>query len=443
MTSEQFVWVWLPDQPDPIVAGRVREAGNRCSFQYGQTYLSHPSAIPFFGIPLERGIQHPDPQLALHGALQDALPDAWGQQVIAARTGIQDLSPVELMRLSSTDRFGAVDFQDRPDAWAPRDAPASLDDLAFAANSIERGLALPSTLDAALQHGTSIGGARPKATLIDQHGDAWIAKFSSTSDGARPVVRREAFALELAARAGVDVVDFQLSQAAGRDALLVRRFDRGPGGTRRMTVSALTILGVSEYAARYATYPELLDRLRTYSDDPEGVGPVLFRRIAANMVLGNTDDHARNHAAFWDGRHLKLTPAYDIDPCRTPGWDANQAMAYGRNGERASDLRQLIQQASAYDLTAAEAGDIVEEVVDSVEANWESARAVAELTRNQADQIRGTQILNAGVLEGLPRFFTVPELDFTEPQEACGRRMPVARASCILPSGHLGHCRSV
>ncbi len=203
---------------------------------------------------------------------------------------------------------------------------------------------------------------------------------------------------------------FQLSEAAGRDALLVKRFDREHGGARRMAVSALTVLGVSEYAARYSSYPELLDRLRDLSEHPDGVGPTLFRRIAANIALGNTDDHAHNHAAFWDGSYLTLTPAYDIDPCRTPGWDANQAMAYGRRGERASNLQQLIQQASVYDLSKSEARDVVDQVVGAVSEHWESARDAARLSRHQAEQMRGTQILNEGALDGLPATTLVEKL---------------------------------
>ncbi|HMR48926.1 MAG TPA: type II toxin-antitoxin system HipA family toxin [Arachnia sp.] len=411
MTSEQsFVWAWLPGSPEPIVCGRVWVDGDQHLFQYGRSYLGNRRAIPLFGMPLDDRPLAPAPDIRLHGALQDALPDAWGQQVIATRSGLQEPSAIQLMRLSSTDRFGAIDFQDSPDAWLPRQTAAMLEDLAHAAEAVEKGTPLSPALDAALQHGTSIGGARPKATLIDAQGRDWIAKFSSTSDGARPVVRREAFALELAARGGVDVVGFQLSEAAGRDALLVKRFDREHGGARRMAVSALTVLGVSEYAARYSSYPELLDRLRDLSEHPDGVGPTLFRRIAANIALGNTDDHAHNHAAFWDGSYLTLTPAYDIDPCRTPGWDANQAMAYGRRGERASNLQQLIQQASVYDLSKSEARDVVDQVVGAVSEHWESARDAARLSRHQAEQMRGTQILNEGALDGLPATTLVEKL---------------------------------
>ncbi len=170
-----------------------------------------------------------------------------------------------------------------------------------------------------------------------------------------------------------------------------------------MTVSGLTLLSLDELAGRYATYPELLDVLRARGQRPDRVGRDLFTRIAANISLGNTDDHARNHAALWDGRHLTLAPAYDIDPCRAPGWDANQAMAYGRRGERASNLASLINISATYDLTRPEAADIVDRVITSIRDNWDQAVDHAALTRRQAESLRGSRILNDSTTDGLPR----------------------------------------
>jgi serine/threonine-protein kinase HipA len=168
-----------------------------------------------------------------------------------------------------------------------------------------------------------------------------------------------------------------------------------------MTVSGLTLLNLDELAGRYATYPELLDILRTHSTEPDQVGPDLFRRVAVNIAVGNTDDHARNHAAFWDGTHLRLTPAYDIDPCRTPGWDANQAMAYGRRGERVSSLRDLLATAAVYGLTTPGARTIIDTVVGSVRDQWSESLDAAHLSDQQGQQLLGSRILHPAVLDGL------------------------------------------
>lgn len=412
MTSEQtqqFVWAWLPGETTPVPCGTVWQEGTTHRFRYGRSYRDRPDAIALYGMPLGGQILDPPTGMELHGALRDALPDAWGQHVILARlTGTSgrdgdtaDLTAITYMRNSSSDRFGAIDFQDTPKVYAARHDPATLDDLADAALALEEGRPLSSGLDAALTHGTSVGGARPKATLADGTG-SWIAKFSSASDRGNPVVRHEVLALRLACLAGVDTVDSELTSAGGRDALLVRRFDRGADGTRLMAVSGLTLLKLDEMAGRYATYPGLLDVLRDAGKHPELVGKELFTRIAVNISLGNTDDHARNHAALWDGQHLALAPAYDIDPCRSPGWDANQAMAYGRDGERVSNLARLISVATVYDLDRAEATSIVDRVLATIRDNWANVVDEVELTKRHAGFLYGSRVLNRGALDGLP-----------------------------------------
>lgn len=406
--TTQFVWAWLPGAQAPIVCARVWQEGTTHRFLYGRSYRENPHAIALYGMPLSDQPIDPPPAMTLHGALRDALPDAWGQHVILARlTGSSgargdtgDLSPLTYMRNSSSDRFGAIDFQDAADTYAARYLPATLHDLADAALALEEGRPLTPLLDAALTHGTSVGGARPKATLIDEEG-GWIVKFSSASDRGNPVIRHEALALTLAQLAGVDTVDARLTTAAGRDALLVRRFDRGDAGTRLMAVSGLTVLQLDEMVERYATYPGLLDVLRDMGDHPERLGEELFTRIATNIALGNTDDHARNHAALWDGQRLTLAPAFDIDPCRTPGWDANQAMAYGRNGERASNLAGLIDVSATYDLARAEASTIVDRIITAIRDHWADAVDQAGLTREQAAALYGSRILNESTTAGL------------------------------------------
>lgn len=420
MTSEpsgRYVWVWPLAANAPVVCGRVWSEGSTHRFLYGQSYLRRPDAVALFGMPLSDAPMDPPAGMGLHGALRDALPDAWGQQVILARlTGRSglggdpaDLTPITYMRQSSSDRFGAIDFQDAPDSYIPRHEPATLDDLAAAARALEEGRPLASALEAALLHGTTVGGARPKATLSGPDG-GWIAKFSSASDRGAPAVRHELLAIELARLAGVDTVDASLTTAAGRDALLVRRFDRTAAGGRILAVSGLTMLGLDEMAGRYATYPDLLDVLREHSTSPDLVGEQLFTRIAANIVLGHTDDHARNHAALWDGRDLQLAPAYDIEPCRTPGWDANQAMAYGRRGERVANLASLVATSAVYDLDRAAAGGIVERIITAVRDNWSHALDRAELTATQGDALFGSRVLNPATTDGLSwKHFVIPQ----------------------------------
>jgi len=275
----------------------------------------------------------------------------------------------------------------------PRGGPASLEDLARAADALDRGQQVHPQLEQALLHGSSIGGARPKAVLVDGR-RALIAKFSSTSDP-YPVVKAEAAVMALAQRCGLSVSATELVSCLGRDVLLVERFDRGPGpGERRMMVSALTILGLSEVEARYATYPDLADQIRARFRHPAAALRELFGRIVFNVCVSNTDDHARNHAAFWDGQALELTPAYDLCPQLRSGGEAAQAMAIGRDGSRRSKLAVCIDAAETYLLARPEAEEIVGRTVAVIEESWDDVAQGARLTRDESRALWRRQILN-------------------------------------------------
>ncbi|HMQ26408.1 MAG TPA: HipA domain-containing protein, partial [Acidimicrobiales bacterium] len=249
------------------------------------------------------------------------------------RLGAPTVEFGELMYLleAGSDRFGALDAQRTADSYEARGAQRpSLDVLASAAERIERGESLGADLEAAVLRGTSIGGARPKA-LIDDDGRRLIAKFSSTTDP-YPVVQGEYLAMELARRVGLDVAPVQLTRAAGRYALLVERFDRAVDARRR-AVSALTILGLTAFpGGRYATYVDLADQVRRQFVRTDETMRELFARIAFNILCGNTDDHARNHAALVEPAGLVLSPAYDVCPQGRLGETAAQAMAFTRDG---------------------------------------------------------------------------------------------------------------
>jgi serine/threonine-protein kinase HipA len=295
---------------------------------------------------------------------------------------------------SGSDRIGALDFQESPTQYTPRSGSATLEQLMGAAAELEAGNTLPVSLAEALTRGTSIGGARPKALLADG-GRSLIAKFSSTTD-VRPVVRAEGVAMELARRVGLDVAPVQVVSVAGKDVLLVDRFDRPSGQRRRHMVSAMTILGLDEFTgARYGSYALLADQIRKSFTAPEATLRELFSRIVFNVLVGNTDDHPRNHAAFVnaDGT-LTLTPAYDICPQPRSVPQASQAMAIGRNGERTSRLRTCIAASEVYLLNRTDAQAITDAQVDIIKSQWDEAADAARLTELDRRLLYGREILN-------------------------------------------------
>lgn len=414
MTSEQpreaYVWIWLPGASKPVVAGRLKATGDTIDFNYGRGYLAREEAIALYmpELPLKPGRIAPLPGLSVAGCIADATPDAWGQRVIMRRmsgveAGLED--PAELGRLtyllrSGSDRIGALDFQPSPEQYSRREgAGAPLRELAHAAARIDEGLPFSPALDEALLHGSSIGGARPKA-LLDDGERKLIAKFSSTTDR-YAVVKGEFAAMELARRAGLEVAPVKLEQALGKDVLLIERFDRLPGtGHRRAMVSALTVLGLDEMAARYASYEALAHQVRARFTDAPGTLRELFARLTFNILVGNNDDHARNHAAFWDGEALTLTPAYDICPQPRAGGETTQAMALGADGFRLSLLAACVERASTYLLSAAQAREIVDRQIDVIESRWDEVCDMARMTEVERAYFWRRQFLNPYALQG-------------------------------------------
>ncbi|MGO9078669.1 MAG: type II toxin-antitoxin system HipA family toxin [Streptosporangiaceae bacterium] len=407
--TEAYVWAWLPGASEPVAAGRLEASGEIVYFTYGRSYLERSGTIPLYlpELPLRRGRIRPLAGLTVAGCIRGAGPDAWGQRVILQRrsgyltadSDTGDLGLLTYLLESGSDRIGALDFQTSATGYEARTSEASLDEMVTAAEWLEAGLPLPPVLATALLHGTSVGGARPKVLLND--GDRrLIAKLSSRSDP-YPVVKAEAVAMELARRVGLDVALTEVTEALGHDVLLVDRFDRLEGGRhRRMLVSALTILNLDVMMARYATYYDLADAIRSRFAEPKQALRELFSRITFNICVGNTDDHARNHAAFWDGTILTLTPAYDICPQPPSGGEATQAMAIRRDGYRYSQLAGCVAAASnTYLLSKNEAKDIIDHQVGTIRAQWDEAADVARLTSVERNQLWGRQILNPYALE--------------------------------------------
>ncbi|EWH03411.1 type II toxin-antitoxin system HipA family toxin [Halomonas sp. BC04] len=412
MTSSQraYVWIWLPGQTSPVAAGLVeRDDRGRYRFAYGRSYLAREDAISFFPreLPLRPG-ELAQTDGTLPSCLRDDSPDAWGRRVIINRltgrkgngAGEVDYSEMVYLLESGSDRVGALDFQLSPTEYQPREQQdATLAELQEASEYVESGKPLPPVLDQAIQHGSSIGGARPKALLNDQ-GRKLVAKFSSSSD-LYSVVKAEFVAMRLARLVDLDVAPVEMTCSLGKDVLLVERFDRmksASGWSRRIVLSALTLLGLDEMMARYASYENLGHLIRSEFDQPGQTLRELFGRIVFNVLCGNTDDHARNHAAFWDGETYRLTPAYDICPQSRTGGEATQAMLL-HGQERRSQLVHCLAAAEPLGLTQVQAEEIIGHQLTTIRERWESVCAEADLSQVDSDFLWGRQFLNPFALE--------------------------------------------
>lgn len=411
--NEAYVWIWLPKTTQPVVAGLLSQDGDQLVFNYGRSYLERNDAIPIHEpeLPLVRGVIPPQTGLKLASALRDAAPDAWGRRVILNRlvgtknkdADVSVLDELTYLLESGSDRIGGLDFQASPTAYMPRTAQAaSLEALMNAAARVEQGVPLPPELDQALFHGSSLGGARPKA-MIETENHKFIAKFSSSTDTYN-VVKAEYIAMRLATEAGLHVASVHFRHTAGKDVILIERFDRSKvdqGWQRRLMVSALTLFGLDEMMARYASYEDLSDIIRQRFDKPKATLHELFGRLVFNIICGNTDDHARNHAAFWDGKALKLTPAYDICPQNRAGNEATQAMLIiGEN--RMSNLAVCLKAAPKFLLDETKATAIITHQIKTLHAHWTSICDEVALSEVDRKLFWKRMFLNPFIFEGTP-----------------------------------------
>ncbi len=301
------------------------------SFEYDAAWLANPARFALEpALMLGRGPQHTNQRRALFGAFGDSAPDRWGRTLIqreerrrakADARATRSLNEVDyLLGVSDIARLGALRFKESPDGpyLASGDGASApplirLGELLNAAMHIAADTNDDSDLRLILAPGSSLGGARAKASVLDLNGDLSIAKFPQADDP-YPVMQWEAVALDLAQRAGITVPTWRLEQVADRTTLLLRRFDRD--GVKRIPfLSAMSMLGAADNEEH--SYLEIIDALRQYGSRPEQDCAQLWRRIVFNILIANTDDHLRNHGFLYETGGWRLSPAYDMNP--TPG----------------------------------------------------------------------------------------------------------------------------
>ena len=308
---------------------RSRQGVESATFMYDADWLARADRFALEpALPLTAGPHHTPHGKALFGALGDSAPDRWGRELMrhsarrdaAANSAPRTLLEIDcLLRVSDFGRLGALRFAS--DAGGPFLAPEDaapippLVELPALLNASDEVLENPEadSLRILLAPGSSLGGARPKALVRDVDGELAIAKFPAHTDELS-VVRWEAVALRLAEAAGITVPTRRLQTVHRRAVLLVRRFDRGANG-RIPFLSALAALSANDHETR--GYPEFADFLRQHGAKPKADFAALWRRIAFNVLISNTDDHLRNHGFLHGPRGWTLSPAYDLNPTPT------------------------------------------------------------------------------------------------------------------------------
>lgn len=369
MTSERhaFVYVQLPGTLDTVPAAllkveRLDDGSYVGRFRYGDRYLERKDAVELdpFQLPLGDRVHEFTRLKGIPGAVRDSSPDAWGRRVIEhkLRRGPADLEEIDHLLHGPQDAAGYLSFgtevQPAP-SRRPYNRTHQLADLVAAAAAIEEGRRVPERVLEQLEPGTSMGGARPKATIEDGE-RLWVGKFPEKADRCN-LQRIEYATLELARRCGIEACNSRLVEIGAQDVLMVERFDRehaGAGYLRFGLVSGLTMLDCDESILERErwSYPLLADQLRRWSEKPGEDRAELFRRMAFNAAVTNYDDHPRNHAVRRRARGWRLTPAYDLVPVPLVSLERRDlAMTVGAQGRSAS-VANLLSQCERFGLTA-------------------------------------------------------------------------------------------
>ncbi len=328
---DREVFVHLHTDGSPRLAGRLwarsRRGRDSASFEYDPAWLGDPSHFSLEpALIAGRGAFHTDK--ALFGAIGDSAPDRWGRVLMqrAERRRAQDaketprsLAEIDyLLGVNDEARQGALRFsmeEGGPFLAAPEDHAIplliSLPGLLSAAERVGTDEESDEDLRLLLAPGSSLGGARPKASVRDRDGRLAIAKFPHKEDETSTVLW-EAVALSLAAKAGITTPEWRLEEAAGKPVLLLHRFDRSEGN-RIPFLSALSMLGAEDRETR--SYLEFVDALRQHGAALTEDAAELWRRIVFSILISNTDDHLRNHGFLHAGPDgWRLAPAYDLNP---------------------------------------------------------------------------------------------------------------------------------
>lgn len=374
--SKLLVFAHLEGGWVPCGQLQLTEEGERLlasNFAYGLNYLKRQGALEVDPVSLALNNREtvrgkrllPANQLPFFGGIRDAAPDAWGRRVIEAKlkAPANSLSESTYLLHAGSERVGALDI--RSDLQSPA-LPGvggwqSLLHLQEAAARIEEGEPIPAHLEAIFANGTALGGARPKASVRDESGVLWLAKFASRHDP-YDVPLIEAASLHLARQAGLDVPPVRCDMLGQQRVMLIRRFDRywatpqqaldpaanlcdtapGEGRSERRLgfVSGLTLLACDETESRQRSYEDLASAIRRYCH-PAVIREnnlELFKRMIFNILVSNDDDHLRNHGFLYDERlpGWRLSPLYDVLPRPSLASERHLHLGIGPQGRLAT-----------------------------------------------------------------------------------------------------------
>lgn len=368
------------------------------TFTYHESWLANPKRFSMEpGLKVGDGPFHPGAEREIFGSIGDSAPDTWGRRLM--QRAERRLASVEarpprtlhetdyLLGVTDVSRLGALRFKQLQDDEFQKPTGEGvpgfiqLGRLLNSAERIERNTETDEDLDLIFAPGSSLGGARPKASVIDNHGRLAIAKFPKDTDD-YGMETWEHIALILAARAGITAAKHELRTVEEKPVLISWRFDRHEQ-ERIPFLSAMSLLQSKD--GDRASYPEIVDELAAHGANTKADSAELYRRMIFNILISNVDDHLRNHGFLWTGKNgWVLSPAYDLNPTPT---DVKQRILSTNISldEGTCSIELALSQAELFGLNSTQSREIIKQVASSV-ATWrEVAQSVGS---NKIEQDR-------------------------------------------------------
>lgn len=410
MADEKIIYVYEHFlEKEPQLLGRLYvdliKGNESYAFEYEEEWLEYTGARFALdpGLQNYRGRQYPEGK-RIFGFLADASPDRWGRLLMKKRERVlADQEKRKPKKLNDSDfllgvydrtRMGGIRLcleKDGPFLSDDKDFSvppwATLRTLEEASRQFEKdeNVLDERWLNQLLRPGSSLGGARPKATVEDTNGEFWIAKFPSKHDE-NNTGAWEKVVHDLAAMCGLRVPAAKLETFSKLGStFLVKRFDRC--GTERIHfASAMTLLGKTDgaSAADGSSYLDMVSFIKSYGAKPQEDLIELWKRIVFNMAVSNTDDHLRNHAFVFTKRGWVLSPLYDVNPV-----PYGEELSLNVNEDDSSiSIKLAVETASYFGISKREAVRLADEIRETVKKNWEELASACSITRGQIEDMR-------------------------------------------------------
>jgi len=402
MSREIFVYITLGE--NNIFIGRLwfhsRKGKESASFEYDKSWLIHPERFALEpALKLTEGVFHTGIDQDIFGAIGDSAPDRWGRVLMrraefrrakSKKETVRALSEADyLLGVSDELRQGALRFSEKINGefLSPKNKNSipplvDLPKLLVASDKFIDDKENSEDLRLLLAPGSSLGGARPKSSVLDKNGHLAIAKFPRRDD-IFEVEKWEAVALTLARNAGITTPLFSLETINKKPVLIVKRFDRIKK-IRVPFLSAMSMLQARDHEQH--SYLEIADALSQYGANPDEDMKQLWRRIVFNVLISNTDDHLRNHGFLYENQKgWRLSPAYDLNPTPTEIKPRILTTAIDFNNNSAS-LETALSVAKYFRLNKNEAKKIIKEVKKST-TKWCEVAKNFKLKKKEIDRM--------------------------------------------------------